>query len=503
MIDVLGNWGQQSTEAIMIVSTDVVDHAVDRLFPPPIDFDPVQWAEDHGLFLWSKQKEFLHSVVDHRYTAVRACHDVGKSFGVAVLLVAWADTYGHDSFCIFTAPTYPQVNAIVGREVRDLLRKLDLPHLELLESNELKYKGHLRGYGRKPADHNPAGFSGIHAKYPLVIIDEGGGVPKNIFTGAETVATNQFARIITIGNPDNPVSHFHEIMRPRIDRETGQERPSQWNVIKIDAFSSPNFTDEKVPSWLRPLLIDPEWVEGRKEEWGEDSPLYVSKILAEFPTSSEHAVFSFELILKCFQETDKDASPRVLCLDVASSGKDESIAYAIRADGDVTHEFSYRVNDLMDLADEAFDWWKMNKQSKIVVDANGLGEGVYSRLKQRGARVVPFYGQMSPRDTKQFVNARAEAAFCTRNALKNDDIRLPLGDAILAGELPTIQWEYGVRNKFKLMSKEDMAKMGLASPNRADALTMGVWVLRLGRIASKNTGFASKGLVTAQQSYAT
>lgn len=502
MIDVLGSWGDQSAPAIALVSNEAVDHAIDRLFPPPIDFDPVAWAERHGLFLWSKQKEFLQSVVENRYTAVRACHDVGKSFGVAVLLVAWADTYKHDSFVIFTAPTYPQVNAVVGREVRDLLRKLDLPHIELLESNELKYKGHLRGYGRKPADHNPAGFSGIHAKYPLVVIDEGGGVPKNIFVGADTVATNENGRVITIGNPDNPVSHFKTIMTPQVDAKTGRKKPMQWNVIKIDAFSSPNFTDEKVPLWLRPLLISPTWVEERKEEWGEDSPLYVSKVLAEFPESAENAIFSFELIAEAFGEVTKDASPRCLTLDVASSGRDESVAYAIRANGDVTHEFSYRINDLMDLADEAYEWWLLNRQAKVVVDANGLGEGVYSRLKQLGVRVVPFFGQQSPRDTKQYINARAEAAFCTRNAIKQNEITLPMGDEILAGELPTIQWEFGARNKFQLMSKEDMKKMGLASPNRADALTMGVWVLRLGRVSSGRTGFASSGVVTAGSGYA-
>lgn len=496
-MDVLGTWSDQQAPAIRVVNNDVAEHAINRLFPPVIEFDPVEWAERHGIFLWSMQKEMLRSVINHKYTAVRACHDVGKSFAVAVLLVAWADTYGHESFVVFTAPTYPQVNAIVGREVRDLLRKLELPHLELLESNELKYKGHLRGYGRKPADHNPAGFSGIHAKYPLVIIDEGGGCPENIFTGADTVATNDNARIFTVGNPDNPVSKFKQIQTP------DSEGNLDWNVIKIDAFSSPNFTDEKIPQWLRPLLISPSWVERHKKIWGENSPLYSSKILAEFPESASNAVFDFEMIMAAqLETTTKDASPRMLCLDVASSGADEAIAYAIRANGHVTEEFSYHKVDLMDLADRTHEWWLMNRHSRVVVDANGNGEGVWSRLKQLGVRVIPFYAQQTPRDTKMYVNARAEAFFCMKRAMQNEELWLPRADTILAGELPTIIWEFGQRNKFKIMSKEDMKAIGLESPNRADALSMGVWALRLGRVKRAKTGFVTENVHTVQSQYA-
>lgn len=471
------------TEQVGFITGEVADHALHILFPPEVVFDPVQWARDHGIFLWSKQEELLQSIADHKFTACRACHEVGKSFAMAVAILAWIDTYGADAFVVFTAPTYPQVDAIIGRELRDMVDSLGLEHIEVLQSNEIKYKGKMRGYGRKPADHNPAGLSGIHARYPFVVIDEGGAVPKTIFTGANTIAGNQNARVVTIGNPDNPATHFFTLFDPA----------SKWNTLKIDAFSSPNFTDEVVPKAVAEVLLHPDTEREWAHEWGEQSALYASKILADFPLTNAQAVYSFELIGVAFGEVSRDGLARCLCLDVAGKGKDEAIAYAIRAPRrgssdhrfQVTEEFQYDQNDNMELADRAHMWWRANRQAFVVVDANGIGEGVYSRLKQLGVKVYAFYGQQMPNDKKTYINARAESAFQTARAIKQDEIVLPMYDDVLRGELSSVIWKFGDKNRFKLVSKEEMAEQGLSSPNRHDALSMGVWRLGLGKVRRK------------------
>jgi hypothetical protein len=57
-------------------------------------------------------------------------------------------------------------------------------------------------------------------------------------------------------------------------------------VIRISAFDTPSFTDEEV-DYLYELLVSPEWVEERKQRWGETSPVYVSKVLGQFPGISD------------------------------------------------------------------------------------------------------------------------------------------------------------------------------------------------------------------------
>jgi hypothetical protein len=106
-----------------------------------------------------------------------------------------------------------------------------------------------------------------------VTIDEAGGVPKSIFDAVDALATNIDARVVAVGNPDDPASHFATICKPG----------SGWHVETISAFDTPAYTGEKVPEELLPLLVSPEWVEERKLRWGVTSPIYQSKVLGEFP----------------------------------------------------------------------------------------------------------------------------------------------------------------------------------------------------------------------------
>jgi hypothetical protein len=62
-------------------------------------------------------------------------------------------------------------------------------------------------------------------------------------------------------------------------------------VIHVDGLESPNFTGEDVPAMLGELLLSPTWVEERKLDWGEDSPLFQSKVRGNFPKVPEGAVY--------------------------------------------------------------------------------------------------------------------------------------------------------------------------------------------------------------------
>jgi hypothetical protein len=114
---------------------------------------------------------------------------------------------------VTTAPTTPQVEAILWRYMGNAHKKAGLPRRITLDAKW--YIGNeLVAYGRKPADYDPAAFQGIHARYVLVIIDEAGGVPKSIFDAVDALATNIDARVVAVGNPDDPASHFATICKP-------------------------------------------------------------------------------------------------------------------------------------------------------------------------------------------------------------------------------------------------------------------------------------------------
>jgi hypothetical protein len=254
-------------------------------------------------------------VVHNRYSAIKASHDVSKSHTVSRLACWWIDVHPPgEAFVVTTAPTTPQVEAILWRYIGNAHRKAGLPGRITLDAKW--YIGQeLVAYGRKPADYDPAAFQGIHARYVLVIIDEAGGVPKAIFDAVDALATNIDARVVAVGNPDDPASHFATICKPG----------SGWVVKKISAFDTPAYTGEEVPPELLPLLVSPEWVEERKVRWGVNSPIYQSKVLGEFPDLSDDTLILPKWIEAAQKRTiERTRRPR-LAWDIARFGEDETV----------------------------------------------------------------------------------------------------------------------------------------------------------------------------------
>jgi hypothetical protein len=189
----------------------------DLLDPPenPCVRDPVGWVTNSlGEFWWSGQHRMAQSVVENRYSAFKASHDVSKSHTMSRLALWWIDVHPPgEAFVVTTAPSTPQVEAILWRYMGNAHKKAGLPGRITLDAKW--YIGNeLVAYGRKPADYDPAAFQGIHARYVLVIIDEAGGVPKSIFDAVDALATNIDARVVAVGNPDDPASHFATICKP-------------------------------------------------------------------------------------------------------------------------------------------------------------------------------------------------------------------------------------------------------------------------------------------------
>jgi hypothetical protein len=86
--------------------------------------DPTGWINERlGEFIWSKQRDIAESVRDNRRTAVKSCHDAGKSFISSRIATWWIDTHPPgEALVVSTAPTYQQVHAILWEEIRKAVR---------------------------------------------------------------------------------------------------------------------------------------------------------------------------------------------------------------------------------------------------------------------------------------------------------------------------------------------------------------------------------------------
>lgn len=465
------------------------------VFPPPHPFlhDPLGWARERLRDQPTRiGQRILQSVVKHRYTAVQACHGVGKTFTAAEVVAWWLDVHPPgEAFVVTTAPTGEQVRSVLWREIGKAHTRGDLPGRITMDAHwyfRIAGKDELVGFGRKPADHDPAAFSGIHARYVLVVIDEACGVPKQLYDAVDSLATNAHARVLAIGNPDDPQSFFAKVCG------TGDER---WdNVIRVNAFDSPLFTEEalepypelreymeqhgyqpsteSIPHHLRDLLVDPLWVAERLRRWGPGSPVFQAKVLGQFPDVGDRNVFTKALLRKCYENDLPGMGAGVRAFDIAEEGGDRSIGYWNR-DGALRFLYEGPKQELPETSDDLYGIMAPYPDVPAWIDSNGIGVHVFYDLRRRGMPVVKFIGSHAAYEP-EYANRRAEAYFAMKRMAETGELDLdPVDEGHaddLENDLLAIRWKVDGRGRLLLESKEEMAKRGVKSTDHGDGASM-------------------------------
>lgn len=455
---------------VLTVTVDAWD-IVEQYFTPieQSPHQPAEWVTARlGGHMWSKQRDIADSVAHHRRTAAKACHGPGKSRTAAWLTAWWIDIHPPGTaIVVSTATTYKQVHLVLWEEIRSIHRHAKAAGRPLrgkvLKSDEWQLDdGTVAGFGRKPADTDEHGFQGIHRRYVLAIIDEACGVPEQLWTAVEAITTNADCRILAIGNPDDPGSEFARVCKPG----------SGWNVITISAFDTPNFTDEQVPADLRPMLVDPEWVEGMKKRYGETSPAYTSKVLGEFPDIGQDTLIAPSLILKAQQAKMEPTTDQRLGVDVARFGSDQTVIY--HAQGPVVREVgTYGKQATTETTGHVIDKARgIVGPYRIQVDGVGVGSGVVDQLAEQGYPVIDMQAGSGAIDSDHFLNARAEWYWGLRQLFEDGAIDIDEDDDELAAQLGSIKYKFTSRGQIQIESKDEMRKRGLPSPDRADALML-------------------------------
>lgn len=464
-----------STDDVSMLASGV--KGLELLLNPPSkrwQVDPVAWVDERlNLHLWSKEREILESVRDNHDTAVRSCHDVGKSFTAACAACWWLDVWPPgDAFVVTTAPTGHQVKAILWREIGRMHKRGGLAGRTNL--TEWYIGDEIVAFGRKPSDYEPTAFQGIHAPHVLVILDEACGIPKTLWDAASTLTANDGSRTLAIGNPDDPHSEFASVCKPG----------SGWSTIHIGWKHTPNATGEDVPDALRSILISERWVEGRKSRWGEDSSLYQSKVLGEFPVDADDGVVPSSWISRCRYNELPETTPHDAGLDVGAGG-DRTVLRERRGPR-AGRELSLVDKDPMRQVGklvEAINEWEV---TRVKVDVIGVGWALAGRLEELSSKHNPSgerthaaeivgvnFAEASAQPTR-FLNLRAEVYWeVGRELSRLQSWDLSQIDDDIAVELAASRYVIvDSRGKIKIEPKDEVRKRLGASPDRAEALLL-------------------------------
>lgn len=437
--------------------------------------DPVKWAKERcGIHLWSLQQQIAQSVAQHKRTAVQSAHGMGKSFLAATLAAWWVDTHDPaDTMVVTTAPSLDQVHAILWEEIRGIHEKASLPGKVQL-TDRWVIGARLVGMGRKPPDHSESAFQGLHRKYVLVILDEACGIPEWLWTAVETITTADTCRILAIGNPDDPNSHFRHICE--------RTRGTAWQPWKISCFDSPHFTGEEVPQYLLDVLTSQQWVEDRRTEWGENNPLYIAKVLGEFPKDHPYSVVRLSDTYACRIPAPRSAEelvPVELGVDVGGGG-DDTIIRERRGmvAGREWRESTDKPETIARLVCHAIT---TSGAVHVKVDSNGIGFGLVGELRnlgQRGvhnAKITGVNVSEKARRPDLYYNLRAqlwwEVGRLASEQRTWDLSQMENADATIA-QLLEPRYELDLKGRIKVELKDEIRKRIGRSPDNADALLL-------------------------------
>lgn len=424
-----------------------------------IQADPVTFCTNVlGFYPWSKQREIIESVRDHSRTAVRSCHGSGKT-ATAARVVAWFLTAYPNSRVITTAPTFSQVRDLLWSEINSAVARAPAGLFPPCDTTRLTISREWFAVGL--STDRPERFQGHHAENLLLVVDEASGVDEAIYEAAEGFLTSPGARVLLIGNPTQTSGTFYRAFHS--DRDL-------YNTIHISAFDTPNITGEEVPDAARKALVSPDWIEQRKKQWGDGSPLYDVRVLGNFPSESEDQVIGLQSVEDAKARERTPAGPVVISCDVARYGSDETVI-AVRQGEHVRIHKSYTSRSLMETVGQIVDAARQYNAPgmRVVVDDVGLGGGVTDRLREMGVPVEGFNGGSAANEPRSYPNRRSEAWFAFADQIAHVDLD---PDEQLCADLVSPKYSLDSAGR-RVVEPKDRTKKRLGrSPDRADAVLM-------------------------------
>jgi len=453
-------------------------------FQETIQQDPIYFFDSVlGCSHWSAQDEILRSVFKNQRTTVKSCHGTGKSYSAARIAHAFLFAY-KNSIVVTTAPTFRQVENILWREMRQAASQSKMK----LGGNMLKTKFEIddKWYAIGISSDKDDNFQGFHAEHLLVIADEAAGVPETTMQVIEALMTSAGTRQLLIGNPTNTNGTF-----------CASHKSDLYTKISISCFDTPNFTKNGIKDLtdllkltrpeleamplVYPELVTPLWAWERAESWGIDSPMFQSRVLAEFPEEGDDTLIKLSHIERALQkEWDEEQwkfrpQRKAIGIDVARKGSDSTVGIAFDNGKMFEKMFSYVGKDTMKTVGHAvalFNDLGFSKEfDTFVVDDTGVGGGVTDRLLELGYNVLPVNNAESASDKEKFRDIKAEIFWNLRQAFLEGSISIHDISRIIQ-DLSSIRYDYMSSGKLFIVSKKDMKRDGLPSPDFADALAL-------------------------------
>jgi len=415
--------------------------------------------------LWDKQREAVNSVLvdKNRKTAIRSCHDSGKTFIDARIGLLYLIT-NENSLVVTTAPSWTQVKEILWREIGSAYNSSIASIGGSLTTTKLDFGDDWFAIGlstRKEGDATDVAdrMLGFHSKTGkiLVIVDEGSGVKEPVWGAIDGLLTSSKAQLLASGNPYSKTGSFAKLF-------------SSKGVYKIHIQDTdiPNIKENKI---IIPGLMSPLYPNEMAEKYGESSNLYKIKVKGEFPSTEKDTLVSIDQIEKAFIREQDATGKKMLGVDVARYG-DNFTVLLVRQGKKILSKEKYpktSVPETIALVKRKIESASIDPVN-VEIDDVGLGGGVVDGLQQDDYNVNGVNAGAVADDDEHYSNIRAENYWAIKDWIKTADI--PKDDDYYQLGNIKYKWKSDKKGQLLIESKKDMIKRGVESPDVADALML-------------------------------
>jgi hypothetical protein len=307
----------------------------------------------------------------------------------------------------------------------------------------------------KDADQESIGraLSGLHSKFPFILLDETGDMPQAVGRAAEQIFTGApiDALIAGAGNPTSSNGLLYEMVKN-----------GKYKIVTVTADPE----DEN-----RTSRVSVEIAQEQIDEYGRDNPWVMATILGLFPPSGFNNLIGLDAIEeslnRSIDEHQYSFAAKVISVDVAREGDDASVITCRQ--GMIVHEVkSFRNMRSFELATAAKTMKTKYQGDAIIVDGTGgYGGGVIDALEQMREPAIDCQFAGKP-DNPRYFNKRAEIYFKMVEWFNKGGV-LHTSGAGIKNELPMITYSYK-GDRLLIESKEQLKKRLGKSPDLSDSL---------------------------------
>lgn len=389
--------------------------------------------------------------------SVRAGKGVGKSCSLSWILLWFLFCY-EESQVPCTAPTGDQLYDVLWKECSRWIARMPDNIKEQYEwqSSYIRIKDRPAEWfarARTAKKEAPEALAGVHSPTGVMcLVDEASGVDDAIFKMAEGSLTGKLVLMIMISNPTRTSGYFYESHKG--------EDASEWQKLHFNSLDSP--------------VVDKKYIERTIFKYGEDSDDYRVTVLGEFPREDAIDAKGYVPLITedmmNYTTEDKFVGRCYMGVDPSGEGDDETV-WVVRDKFKARIVASEKVSTAKGIAQKTMTLMDLFEipGDRVTVDNFGIGANVVAEMGGVGMYVLGKNVGDKADDDDRYANKRAEAFYRMREWLKKGGLLYVSEEW---KELLNLKFRRNERGKIQIMGKLEMRGMGIASPNKADALML-------------------------------